>query len=99
MYNQDLLGVAFRLSNKTPYKLIFPQHVSHFPNYLIITGLITLITVLKSCSPTLCSLLQSAVTSSIFVPNIFLGVLFSKTDSLCSNLEAKDQASHPYTTM
>jgi hypothetical protein len=41
----------------------------------------------------LCSFLQSPVTSSLFGPNILLSTL-----SLCSSLNVRDQLSHPYRT-
>jgi hypothetical protein len=45
-----------------------------------------------------CSLLHSPVTSTLSGPNIFLGILFSHTLSLCSSLDVREQASNPYTT-
>jgi len=46
----------------------------------------------------LCSLLQSPVTSFLSCPNIFLSTLFSNTLSLCSALTVRNQVSHPYHT-
>jgi hypothetical protein len=46
----------------------------------------------------LCSFLHSPVTSSLFGPNILLSTLFSNTPSLCSSLNVRDLASHPYKT-
>jgi hypothetical protein len=46
----------------------------------------------------LCSSLQLYITSSLFIPNIFLGTLFSHTLSLCSFYNVRDQVSHPYRT-
>jgi hypothetical protein len=52
----------------------------------------------KLWSSTLCSFPQPPVTSSLFSPNILLSILFSKTLSLCSFLNVRDQVSHPYRT-
>jgi hypothetical protein len=46
----------------------------------------------------LVQLLHSPVNSSPFGPNILLRNLFSKTLSLCSSLNVRDQVSHPYKT-
>jgi hypothetical protein len=46
----------------------------------------------------ICSFLQRPITSSLFSPNILLSTLFSITLSLCSSLNIRDQASHPYRT-
>ena len=50
----------------------------------------------RSWSSSLCSLVQSFVTSSLLRPNILLKTLFSNTLSLRSSLKASDQVSHPY---
>jgi hypothetical protein len=50
------------------------------------------------CSSSLCSYLQSPVTSSFLGLNILLSTLFSNTFSLCSSLKVRDQVSHPYRT-
>jgi hypothetical protein len=42
--------------------------------------------------------LHSSVTSSLLGLNILLSALFSNTLSLCSSLDVRDQASHPYKT-
>jgi hypothetical protein len=47
----------------------------------------------------LCSLLHSPITSSHSGPNIFLGTLFCNFFSLCSSLNERDKASHPYKTI
>jgi hypothetical protein len=52
----------------------------------------------KLWSSTLCSFLQSLVTSSLHGPNILFSTLFSNTLSLCSFLNVRDQVSHPYRT-
>ena len=45
----------------------------------------------RSLSSSLCSFLQSLVTSSLLGPNILLSTLFSKTLSLRSSLDVSDQ--------
>jgi hypothetical protein len=52
----------------------------------------------RSLSSTLCSFLQSLITSSLLRPNILLNTLFSHTFSLRSYLNVSDQVSNPYTT-
>ena len=52
----------------------------------------------RSFSSSLCSFLQSLVTSSLLGPNILLDTLFSKTLSLSSFLNVSDQVLHPYKT-
>ena len=52
----------------------------------------------RSLSSSLCSFLQSPVTSSLLGPNIFLSTLFSNTISLRSSLNVSDQVSHPNKT-
>jgi len=41
---------------------------------------------------------QSPVTSTLFRPNIFLSTLFSNTLSLCSSVNVRERAPHPYKT-
>jgi hypothetical protein len=50
----------------------------------------------KSRSSSLCNFLHSPVTSYLFGPNILLSTLLSKTLSLCTSLNVRDQVSHPY---
>jgi hypothetical protein len=52
----------------------------------------------RAQSSLLCSLLHPPVTSSLLGPNILLSTLFSKTLSLHSSLNVRDQVSHPYKT-
>ena len=49
-----------------------------------------------SLSTSLCSFLQSPVTSSLLGPNILLSTLFSNTLSLRSSINVSDQVSRPY---
>jgi hypothetical protein len=70
-----------------------PSHspwLSH-SNYILAEGN-------KLWSSSLCSFLQSPVTSSLLDPNIFLSPLFSNTLSVCSSLNFRDQVSHPHKT-
>jgi hypothetical protein len=64
--------------------------------YLFI--LIILVEGYKLWSSSLCSSLQSPVTSSLFGPNILLSTLFSNALSLCCSLNVRDQVSRPYRT-
>ena len=50
----------------------------------------------RSLSSSLCSFLQSPVTSSLLDPNISLNTLFSNTLSLHSTLNMSDQVSYSY---
>jgi len=52
----------------------------------------------KSFSSSLCSLLQSPVTSSLLGQNILLNTMFSNTLSFLSSHNVSDQVSHPYKT-
>jgi len=52
----------------------------------------------RSFSSSLCSLLQSPVTSSLLVPYILLYTLFSNTLSFLSSRNVSDQVSHLYRT-
>ena len=52
----------------------------------------------KSFSSSLCSLLQSPVTSSLVGPNILLNTMFSNTRRFLSSRNVNDQVSHPYKT-
>ena len=52
----------------------------------------------KSFSFSLCSLLQSPVTSSLLGPNILLNTLFLNTLSFLSSRNVSDKVSHPYKT-
>jgi hypothetical protein len=52
----------------------------------------------KLWSSSLCSLLQSLVTSSLLGPNVLHSTLFSNTLKLCSSLSVTDQVPHPFKT-
>jgi len=71
------------------------------PAYLILLDLITRIIFseqYRSLSSSLCSFLNSPVTSSLFVPNILLNTLLSNTLSLRSSLTVNDQVLHSHKT-
>ena len=71
------------------------------PAHLILLDFITR-TILgeqyRSLSSSICNFLHSPVTPSLLGPNILLNTLFSKTLSLCSSLNVREQVSHPYKT-
>jgi hypothetical protein len=52
----------------------------------------------KPCSSSLCSFLQTPVTSSLLGPNTLLSTLFPNTLTLCSSLNVRVQVSHSYKT-
>jgi hypothetical protein len=69
--------------------------------HIILLDLITPITfgeVYKLWSPSLCSLLQPPVPSSLLGPNVLLRTLFPNALSLCPSISVKDQVLHPYET-
>ena len=88
------------LPNKILHVLFLSPIRATCPAHLILLDLITLIfrEQYKSQSYSLCSLLQSPVTTSLLGPNISLSTLFSDTLSPSSSLNVPDQVSHPYIT-
>ena len=78
-----------------------PPYVLRFPSRFLLLDLITRILSgedYRSLSSTLCSFIQSPVTSSLLLPVIPLSILSSNTLSLSSSLNVSDQVSHPYKT-
>jgi hypothetical protein len=65
------------------------------PAYLIVLHVITRIIFVEQ-HKSLCSFIPRSVTSSLLVPNISLGTLFSNTLCLCYSLNVSDQVSHPH---
>jgi len=82
-------SLSFRFLHQNP--LLFPIHTT-CPTHLIHLDLITRIVFgeqYNSWSPSLCTLLQSCVTSSLVDPNIFLSTVVSNTFSICSSLNVR----------
>ena len=91
-----------RFSPPKPYICLSSPIRAAYPAYLILLNFITQ-TILgeefRSLNSSLCSFLNSPVTSSLLGPNILLSALFSNTLSLHSSLIVSDQVSHPYKTI
>ena len=73
-------------------------HMCYMPRLSHSSRLIIICEECRSSSSSLCSLLQSHVTSSLLGRNTFLSTPFSKSLSLCSPYNARDQVSNPYKT-
>jgi hypothetical protein len=86
---------------KTLYTPLLSPLLATCPAHLVRLDLINRIIFgeqYRSLSSSLCSFLQSPVTSSLLDPNILLNTLFSNTLSLRSSFNVSDQVSHPYKT-
>ena len=97
--SSGLLLICF--PTKTLHAFLLSTKSAICPTHFSLLDLITRIIIgeeYRAWSSLLCSLLHSAVTSSLLGPNILLSTLFSKTLSLRSSLNASDQVSHPYKT-
>ena len=78
--------------------LLSPIHAT-CPAYIMLLDLITQIILgeeHRSLSSSLCSFLNSPVTSYLLGPNVLLSTLFSNTLSLSSSFNVSDKVSHPY---
>jgi hypothetical protein len=99
----SVFRVASFLQDFPPKPCMFlssPLHTT-CPAYLILLDLICLMISgdkYKLWNSWLCNFHHSTITSSLLSPNIFLGILFSNTLSLCSSLKVRHQVSHPYRT-
>ena len=88
-YHQQLVCISRRACT------CYMSRVSNFHNFVF------LITFVEGCnlwSSSLCNFLESAVSSSLLGPNIFLSTLFPNTFSLRSMSKEWNQVSHPYKT-
>ena len=90
----------FRLPHQNSAHLSFSPYVLRaLPISLLdLIALILFWEEYRSWSSSLCSHLHSSVTSSLLGPNIIHSTLFSKTLSLCSSLNVRDEVSLSYKT-
>ena len=87
------------LPTKVPYASLLSPIDAICPTHLILLGWIIrkiFNEEYRSSSSSLCSVLHSPVTLSLWDPNIFLCTLFSNTLSLCSSLSVIEQVLHLY---
>ena len=99
-----ILPSAYWVSSAFPSKTLYTPLLSPTratcPSHLILLDFITRTMMgeeYRSLSSSLCSFLQSPVTSALIGPNI-LNTLFSNILSLRSSLNVSDHVSHPYKT-
>ena len=88
-----------RLPRKVPYASLLSPIDAKCSTHVILLGWIIgkiFCEEYRSSSSSLCSVLHSPVTLSLWDPNIFLCTLFSNTLSLCSSLSVIEQVLHPY---
>ena len=91
--------LSFRFPTQTLYAFLFsPIHDTYATRLIILDLIIQIISgdKYKSCSSSLCSFLQSPITSSLTGPNVFLTTLFLNTLSLYYSLNVRDQVSHTH---
>jgi hypothetical protein len=95
------LPLTLKFPHQNPlYTSINPIRASRSA-HLILIDFINIITVIEECKSWIYSLLRlhpSPVTSSLLDPNIPLGILLPNILSLCSSVNATNQALHRYKT-